>query len=58
VVGTLEPGGGSLSPFRVRVVLPRLPRSRQQALAMAHYWAAFALLNFGDEAAMLALMFC
>ncbi len=38
--------------------LPPLPRSRQQAIAMAYCWSAFALLNLADEAALLAMMFC
>jgi hypothetical protein len=61
---------GTVKPFvvllrwrglQVRLVRPRLqplPTSRQQAMAMAYYWSAFALLNLADEAAMLAMMFC
>ena len=47
--------------LEVRLVRPRLApltRSRQQAMAMAYYWSAFALLNLADEAAMLAMLFC
>jgi hypothetical protein len=29
-----------------------------QAMALAYRWAGYALLNWADDAAILALMFC
>ena len=62
MVGIVEPRvvirWGGVEVRLVRPRMPALPRSRQQGMAMAYYWSAFALLNLMDEAPMLAMVFC
>ena len=38
--------------------LPSIEYLLDQALALGYRWAGYALLNWADDAALLALMFC
>jgi hypothetical protein len=45
-------------PDRVDSRLQSLEYLMDQALALGYRWAGYALLNWADDAALLALMFC